>query len=202
MPNSRQPRNNITQKTHVSYKEAQEAVKTLLIWAGDNPEREGLQETPSRVVKAFGEYFSGYQQDPASILAKTFSSMHDYQDLVILKDIPFTSHCEHHIQPFHGYCHVAYYPKGAILGISKLARLVDIYAKRLQTQESLTMQIAHNLQTHLDPKGCAVFIKAQHQCMRLRGVKKQDSELITFKFTGVFEQQEQLKNHFFSLINS
>jgi len=202
MAHSHTPQKKPNEKNHVSHEEAIAAVKTLLAWSGDNPDREGLQETPSRVVKAFGEYFAGYQQDPATVLAKTFSSMNNYQDLILLKDIPFTSHCEHHIQPFYGHCHIAYYPKEAILGISKLARLVDIFAKRLQTQESLTMQIAHSLQTHLNPKGCAVFIKASHQCMRLRGVKKSNSELITFAFTGIFEQDKELKKDFFSLLES
>ena len=152
--------------------EAEEAVRTLIKWTGDNPDREGLIETPKRVVKAFEEYFAGYYQDPKNILEKTFSETSNYQEFVMLKDIDFRSHCEHHLAPIIGKASIAYLPNECVVGISKLARIVDVFTKRLQTQETMTAEIANSIQLHLKPKGVAIYLSAEHHCMSSRGVKK------------------------------
>ncbi len=147
-------------------------MRTLIAWAGDDPTREGLLDTPRRVAKAFGEFYSGYGQDPTEILDKTFKEVGGYDDIVLVRDIPFYSHCEHHMVPFVGKAHIAYYPHEGVVGLSKLARLVDVFARRLQTQENLTAQIIDALNEHLDPRGVAVMLEAEHMCMSMRGVQK------------------------------
>ena len=172
---------------HPTQQEAEAAVRTLIRWAGDDPLREGLLDTPKRVAKAYRELFSGYDMVPENVLSKTFSDVAGYKDMVIVRDIPFHSHCEHHMVPFHGMAHIAYIPDKGVLGLSKMARLVDLYARRLQTQETMTAQIAHSLDESLRPKGVAVMIEAEHMCMAMRGIGKQGSKTLTTTFTGLFE---------------
>lgn len=167
--------------------QVEDAVRTLLAWTGDDPQRNELAQTPARVAAAFGEYFSGYAADPMDELAATFQDTSDYNDMVLLRDIPFESHCEHHIAPFIGMAHVAYVPDGRIVGLSKIARVVEIFARRLQTQERLTAEIAEALMTGLSPKGVAVMMSAEHQCMSMRGVRQRGVSTITSRFTGCFE---------------
>ena len=178
--------------------EAEEAVRTLIKWTGDNPDREGLIETPKRVVKAFEEYFTGYYQDPKNILEKTFSETSNYQEFVMLKDIDFRSHCEHHLAPIIGKASIAYLPNECVVGISKLARIVDVFTKRLQTQETMTAEIANSIQLHLKPKGVAIYLSAEHHCMSSRGVKKAHVDMITTHFTGSFKDDKALQERFFS----
>lgn len=167
--------------------EAEEAVRTLIRWAGEDPSREGLLETPKRVAKAYRELFSGYDKAPEDVLSKTFTEVAGYKDMVIVKDIDFHSHCEHHMVPFYGKAHIAYIPDKGVLGLSKMARLVDLYARRLQTQETMTAQIAYALDESLRPKGVAVMIEAEHMCMAMRGIGKQGAKTLTTTFTGQFE---------------
>jgi GTP cyclohydrolase I len=181
--------------------EAENAVRTLLGWAGDNPDREGLKDTPRRVADAFEEYFAGYRQDPAEVLSKTFEEAGGYDDLVMLRDIRVESHCEHHIAPFLGVAHVAYLPNGRILGISKIARVVEIFAKRLQTQETLTAQIADAIETALQPRGVAVLIEAEHQCMSMRGVRQPGVKTITTRFTGALEADASYRDRFLQMVH-
>ncbi len=189
-------------KTNIEKEEAEQAVKTLIRWIGDNPNREGLKETPKRVIKAFKEHFSGYLEDPEEILLKTFEETEGYDDLVILKKIDFESHCEHHMLPIIGKASVAYLPDKRIIGISKLARIVNVFAKRLQTQEIMTAQIVKSIETYLRPKGTAVLIDAEHHCMITRGVKKKYSSMITTQFKGCFKDDLSLQNRFLSFINN
>ena len=184
-----------------SREEAMRAVKTLIAWAGDNPDREGLIETPKRVVKAYEEFFEGYKIDPTEILSKTFAEVEGYDEMVLIKNIRLESHCEHHIVPILGKAHVAYMPKKRVVGISKIARLVDVFAKRLQIQETLTSQIAETLQSVLDPLGVAVVIDASHQCMTTRGVHKSESSTVTKKMIGIFKEDKILQSQFMELIN-
>jgi len=184
-----------------SREEAEAAVRTLLLWAGDNPEREGLLETPARVAKAYGELFGGYADDPAEVLGRTFEEVAGYGDMVVVRDIPFFSHCEHHMVPIIGKAHVGYLPDGKVLGLSKIARVVDIFAKRLQTQESMTAQVAHSIQDVLEPQGVAVIIEAEHMCMAMRGIRKQGSTTLTSTFTGAFKDDPQEQVHFMTLVN-
>ena len=184
-----------------SREEAMRAVKTLIAWAGDNPDREGLIETPKRVVKAYEEFFEGYKIDPTEILSKTFEEVEGYDEMVLIKNIKLESHCEHHIVPILGKAHVAYMPKKRVVGISKIARLVDVFAKRLQIQETLTSQIAETLQSVLDPFGVAVLIDASHQCMTTRGVHKPESSTVTKKMIGIFKEDKILQSQFMELIN-
>ena len=179
--------------------QVEEAVRTLLAWTGDDPQRLELAQTPSRVAAAFGEYFSGYASDPMDELAETFQDKSDYNDMVLLRDIPFESHCEHHIAPFIGKAYVAYKPQNAVVGISKLARVVEIFAKRLQTQETMTAQICDAITESLAPMGTAVFIEAEHQCMSTRGVHHKHVTTITTQFTGVFKSDADLRNRFLSM---
>ena len=181
-----------------SREEAEEAVRTLIKWTGDNPDREGLIETPKRVVKAFEEYFAGYYQDPKNILEKTFSETSNYQEFVMLKDIDFRSHCEHHLAPIIGKASIAYLPNDCVVGISKLARIVDVFTKRLQTQETMTAEIANSIQLHLKPKGVAIYLSAEHHCMSSRGVKKAHVDMVTTHFTGSFKDDKALQERFFS----
>jgi GTP cyclohydrolase I len=180
--------------------EAEAAVRTLIRWAGDDPARSGLVDTPKRVVNAYNDFFKGYEQDPSKVLSRTFAEDSGYDDIVMLRDIDINSHCEHHMIPFLGKAHVAYFPTGRVVGISKLARVVEIYARRLQTQETMTAQITGAIDEALKPKGVAVMIEAVHQCMSLRGVQKPNVSTITTKFTGVFKTDAQLQNRFFTLI--
>jgi GTP cyclohydrolase IA len=179
--------------------EAEEAVRVLLRWAGDNPLREGLLDTPKRVVKSYEEFFAGYDDDPYAMLERTFEEVEGYDDIVMLRDIALESHCEHHMVPILGKAHIAYLPNQKVVGISKIARVVDAFAKRLQTQETLTSQIAKCLQDGLDARGVAVLIDAKHQCMTTRGVHKPDVATITTTFTGVF-QEERYERRFLGLI--
>ena len=181
-----------------SREEAEEAVRTLIKWSGDNPNREGLIDTPKRVVKAFEEYFSGYYQDPKNILEKTFSETSNYREFVMLKDIDFRSHCEHHLAPIIGKASIAYLPNDCVVGISKLARIVDVFTKRLQTQETMTAEIANSIQLHLKPKGVAIYLSAEHHCMSSRGVKKAHVDMVTTHFTGSFKDDKMLQDRFFS----
>ena len=183
-----------------SREEAMQAVKTLIAWAGDNPNREGLIETPKRVVDAYREFFDGYKMNPDEILSKTFEEVEGYDEMVIIKNIRLESHCEHHIVPILGIAHVAYMPNKKVVGISKLARLVDVYAKRLQIQETLTAQIAETIQRVLDPLGVAVLIDASHQCMTTRGVHKPESSTVTKRMLGVFKTDENVRSEFMELI--
>ncbi len=180
--------------------EAEAAVRTLLAWAGDDPAREGLLDTPKRVVNAYREFFIGYEQDPDAALARTFRDVGGYDDIVLLRDIDMTSHCEHHIIPFVGKAHIAYLPDVKVVGLSKLARVVEIYSRRLQTQETMTAQIAGSIDRALDPKGVAIMIDAEHQCMSMRGVQKQGVSTITTQFTGVFKTDAALQARFFNLV--
>ena len=183
-------------KLEVSDKQAEEAFKTILIWIGENPNREGLLETPKRVVKAFKEYFKGYNQNAALDLTKTFGDVEGYDDMVIEKNITLESHCEHHMAPIIGVAHVAYIPNKKVVGLSKLARTVDIFSKRLQTQERLTMQIAQTLMSALDAKGVAVTIDAAHQCMTMRGIKKERATTVTNYFLGSFKEDLSFQNRY------
>ncbi|MBC00995.1 MAG: GTP cyclohydrolase I FolE [Rhodobacteraceae bacterium] len=180
--------------------EAEAAVRTLLAWAGDDPTREGVLDTPKRVAKAYKEIFSGYDQDPAEHLKRTFEDVGGYDDIVLVRGIPFFSHCEHHMLPFVGEAHVAYYPTEGVVGLSKIARVVDIFAKRLQTQENLTAQITEAMDTHLAPRGIAVMLEAEHQCMTMRGVQKRGVSTITTQFTGVFRDDPSEQVRFMSLV--
>jgi GTP cyclohydrolase I len=182
--------------------EAEAAVATLLAWAGDDPSREGLQDTPARVVRAYEELFAGYGEDPAEILSRVFEEVEDYSDMVLVRDIPFVSHCEHHIAPFVGKAHIAYYPDGGVVGLSKLGRLVDLYARRLQTQETMTAQIVKALETCLQPRGAAVLIEAEHMCMSMRGVRKPGALTITMQFSGVFKTDPAEQARFLTLARS
>ena len=182
--------------------EAEAAVRTLLTWAGDNPEREGLRDTPARVAKAYEEFFCGYEIDPADHLTRTFEEVQGYSDIVLLRDIAFQSHCEHHVVPITGTAHVAYLPDSRVVGISKLARVVDAYARRLQTQETMTAQIADCIERTLRPKGVAVIVKAQHQCMTTRGVSKPGVAMVTRTMTGVFDGDPLMERRLMDLINA
>ena len=185
-----------------SRKQAEEAVKTLIEWAGDNPEREGLLETPKRVVNAYKEFFSGYDSKPEQILSKTFDEVEGYDEMVIVRNITIESHCEHHMVPFIGIAHIGYIPDKRIVGISKLARIADVFAKRLQTQEIMTAQIADTINEVLNPKGVAVVIDAQHQCMTTRGTHKTESSTITSRMLGLFRTNSNTRSEFMNLINS
>jgi len=183
-----------------SREEALEAVRTLIRWAGDDPEREGLLATPDRVVRSYGEFFSGYDEDPVALLQRTFEEMDGYDEIVTLKDIRFESHCEHHLAPIIGKVHIAYLPDNRVVGISKLARLVEVYAKRLQIQEKMTAQIANTLDEVLKPKGVAVVIEASHQCMTTRGVHKPGVSMVTSRMLGAFRNQPQTRQEFLAAI--
>ncbi|MAI76545.1 MAG: GTP cyclohydrolase I FolE [Pelagibacteraceae bacterium TMED65] len=190
----------ISHQNKVSRKEAEKAVETLIRWAGDDPNREGLRETPKRVINAYEEFFSGYKESADKYLSKTFEDVQGYKDMVLLKDIPFNSHCEHHMVPIVGIAHIAYIPVKRVVGISKLARTVEIFAKRLQTQETMTQQISTAIEKSMKPRGVAVYIKAVHQCMTTRGVEKPNVSTITNSFLGEFEKDLDLQKRFLSYI--
>ena len=185
----------------VSDQEAEEAFRTILTWMGEDPSREGLLETPKRVTKAFKEYFAGYGEDANKILEKTFGDVEGYDDMVVEKNISVTSHCEHHMAPIVGTAHVAYIPKERVVGLSKLARVVEVFSKRLQTQERLTMQIAQSLMSALDAKGVAVTIDAAHQCMTMRGIKKENATTVTNYFLGQFKEDLSIQNRYLRFIS-
>ena len=186
----------------ISDKEAEEAFKTILSWMGEDPNREGLLETPKRVVKAFMEYFKGYKEDPIQVLDKTFGDVDGYDDMVIQKNISVQSHCEHHMAPIIGKAHVAYIPNERVVGLSKLARVVEVFSKRLQTQERLTMQIANTLMQSLDAKGVAVTIDSTHQCMTMRGIKKEQATTVTNYYLGQFKEDLSYQNRYLRLISN
>ena len=191
----------IIEANKVSDKEAEEAFKTILTWLGEDPNREGLLETPKRVMKAYKEYFSGYKVDPSKILDKTFGDVDGYDDMVIQKNISIQSHCEHHMAPIIGKAHVAYIPKERVVGLSKLARVVETFSKRLQTQERLTMQVAKTLMESLDAKGVAVTIDSTHQCMTTRGIKKEKASTVTNYYLGQFKDDLSVQNRYLRLIS-
>tara|TARA_B000000475_G_scaffold64492_1_gene51617 strand:+ start:4498 stop:5121 length:624 start_codon:yes stop_codon:yes gene_type:complete len=182
-----------------SREEAMDAVRTLISWAGDDPKREGLIETPKRVVKAYEEFFAGYTQDPVKVLGKTFEDVKGYDDIVFLRDINIETHCEHHMVPILGKAHIAYLPKNKVVGISKLARVIEIFAKRLQTQETMTMQILNTIDDTLEPYGTAIMIDAKHQCMTTRGINKPNVSTVTTKFSGSFSNDTDLRQRFMQL---
>jgi len=185
-----------------SREEAEAAVRMLLRWAGDNPDREGLRDTPSRVVRAYEEFFAGYEQDPEDILRRTFEEVDGYDEMVLLRDIRLESHCEHHVVPIIGKVHVAYLPDRRVVGISKLARIVEVYSRRLQIQEKLTAQIANAINDVLQPKGVAVVIEAAHQCMTTRGVHKPGVTMVTSRMLGIFRDDPRTRREFLSLIHA
>ena len=185
----------------ISDDKAEEAIRTIIQWIGEDPHREGLKSTPTRVTKAFKEYFQGYKQDPKSFLTKTFNEVEGYDDMVIEKNISIKSHCEHHMAPIVGVAHVAYIPSKSVVGLSKLARVVEAYSKRLQTQERLTMQIANTIMEVLKPRGVAVTIDASHQCMTDRGIKKEKATTITNYFLGVIKDDLSFQNRYLRYIN-
>jgi GTP cyclohydrolase IA len=182
--------------------EAEAAVRTLILWAGDDPSREGLLETPKRVTKAFREFYKGYDEDARAILDRVFEEVEGYSDVVLVRDIPFYSHCEHHLVPFVGKAHIAYYPSKGVVGLSKLARVVDTYARRMQTQETMTAQIANVIDEVLKPRGVAVLIEAEHMCMSMRGVQKHGSSTITAQYRGLFENDANEQVKFFTMVKS
>ena len=188
-------------KDKISDEEAQEAFVKILKWMGEDPSREGLLETPKRVVKAFKEYFKGYKEDPTQILDKTFGDVEGYDDMVVQKNISVHSHCEHHMAPIIGKAHVAYIPKDRVVGLSKLARVVEVFSKRLQTQERLTMQIANTLMESLDAKGVAVTIDSTHQCMTMRGIKKEQASTVTNYYLGQFKEDLSYQNRYLRFIS-
>ena len=191
----------ILDANNVSDKEAEEAFKTILTWLGEDPTREGLLETPKRVMKAYKEYFAGYKVDPSKILDKTFGDVDGYDDMVIQKNISIQSHCEHHMAPIIGKAHVAYIPKERVVGLSKLARVVEVFSKRLQTQERLTMQVAKTLMESLDAKGVAVTIDSTHQCMTMRGIKKEQASTVTNYYLGQFKEDLSFQNRYLRFIS-
>ena len=190
----------LSKKAEVSDKQAEEAFKTILKWIGEDPNREGLIETPKRVIKAFKEYFKGYHQDAHADLSKTFGDVEGYDDMVVEKNITLESHCEHHMAPIIGVAHVAYIPNKKVVGLSKLARTVEVFSKRLQTQERLTMQVAKTLMNALDAKGVAVTVDASHQCMTMRGIKKEKATTVTNYFLGSFREDLSLQNRYLRYI--
>ena len=193
--------NKIIETSEVTDKEAEQAFKTILTWLGEDPNREGLLETPKRVMKAYKEYFGGYKVDPNKILDKTFGDVDGYDDMVIQKNISVQSHCEHHMAPIIGKAHVAYIPKDRVVGLSKLARVVEVFSKRLQTQERLTMQIANTLMESLDAKGVAVTIDSTHQCMTMRGIKKEQATTVTNYYLGQFKDDLSYQNRYLRFIS-
>jgi GTP cyclohydrolase I len=185
-----------------SREEAEAAVRTLIAWAGDNPSREGLADTPQRVVKAYEELFSGYGEDPGLALSRVFSQVDGYSDIVLVRDIPFFSHCEHHMAPFFGTAHIGYYPSHGVVGLSKLARIVDTFARRLQTQEAMSAQIIEAVDAALHTRGVAVMLDAEHMCMSMRGVKKHGVSTVTTQFSGVFRRDASEQVRFLTLLRA
>jgi GTP cyclohydrolase I len=198
--NSTKPK--VVEPTRPSREEAEAAIETLLRWAGDDPEREGLRETPARVARAFEDWFSGYKEDPEEYLTRTFEEVDGYDEMIVLRDIRFESHCEHHLAPIIGKAHVGYLPTHRVVGISKLARVVEAYARRLQVQEKMNAQIANTIQKVLEPKGVAVVIEAQHQCMTTRGVHKPGVTMVTSTMLGAFRKDPMTRREFLTIIGN
>ncbi|WP_419913694.1 GTP cyclohydrolase I FolE [Hoeflea sp.] len=194
--------NSKPQRQRPSRADAEAAVRILLEWSGDDPDREGLIDTPARVVRAYEEFFEGYNTDPADLLARTFEETGDYDDLIVLRDMRLESHCEHHVVPIIGKVHVAYLPANRVVGISKLARVVEVYAKRLQIQETLTSQIADTIQDVLQPRGVAVVVEAAHMCMTTRGIKKPGVSMVTRRLLGAFQTDPELRRDFLATISN
>ena len=194
--------NNSKQRRQSSKEEAQAAVRTLIEWAGDNPDREGLKGTPERVARAYQEFFAGYDQDPAALLTTTFEETAAYDEMIVLRNIRLESHCEHHLVPIIGKAHIAYLPAGRVVGISKLARLIEIFAKRMQIQETLTSQIAETLQEELKPDGVGIVIEAAHQCMTTRGIRKPGVSMVTSRMLGRFRDDPTVRQQFFEMIRN
>ena len=194
--------NNSKQRRRPSKVEAQAAVRTLIEWAGDNPDREGLKGTPERVARAYQEFFAGYDQDPAALLTTTFEETAAYDEMIVLRNIRLESHCEHHLVPIIGKAHIAYLPAGRVVGISKLARLIEIFAKRMQIQETLTSQIAETLQEELKPDGVGIVIEAAHQCMTTRGIRKPGVSMVTSRMLGRFRDDPTVRQQFFEMIRN
>ena len=192
--------NDITHPRRPSREEAEAAVRTLIRWAGDDPTREGLVETPRRVVKAYEQLFEGYGKDPSHALARVFEEAGGYDDLVLVRDIPFFSHCEHHMVPFFGKAHIGYYSSSGVVGLSKLARTVDVFSRRLQTQETMSAEIVQAIETNLKPRGVALMIEAEHMCMSMRGVQKAGASTVTTQFTGVFRDDPAEQTKFLALL--
>jgi len=201
-PDQEVDQKNQSRPTKPSREQAEEAVRTLLSWAGDDPSREGLKDTPSRVVRAYEEYFSGYSACPKALLERTFEETEGYDEIVLLRNIRFESHCEHHLAPIIGRAHIGYLPENRVVGISKLARLVDVYAKRFQIQEKMTAQIATTIQDVLKPKGVAVVIEAAHQCMTTRGVHKSGVTMVTSRMLGAFRSDPATRREFLAIIGN
>jgi GTP cyclohydrolase I len=202
-PLSARPAQPIADKSYVrrpSREEAEAAVRTLIRWAGDDPDREGLVDTPRRVAKAYEELFRGYRENAEGVLARVFEEVAGYDDMVVVRDIPFYSHCEHHMVPFVGKAHIGYYPAEGVVGLSKLARVVDVFARRLQTQETMTAEIVGAIDEALKPRGIAIIIEAEHMCMSMRGVQKQGSSTITTQFTGVFRDDPAEQARFLTMV--
>jgi GTP cyclohydrolase I len=193
---------NTSSRPRPTREEAEAAVRTLILWAGDDPDREGLIDTPARVVRAYEEFFSGYGEDPVELLARSFEETDGYDEMVVLRDIRLESHCEHHMVPIIGRAHIAYLPAGRVVGISKLARVLDAYAKRLQIQEKLTAQVANAINDVLKPKGVAVVIEAAHQCMTTRGVHKPGVSMVTSRMLGAFRDNPETRREFLAMIQS
>ncbi|MBB4076918.1 GTP cyclohydrolase I [Bartonella fuyuanensis] len=183
-----------------SLEEVEESIRTLLLWIGENPSREGLLDTPNRIAKAYRELFNGYSQSVEETLGTVFEEVSGYNESIIVKNIPFYSHCEHHMIPIIGKAHIAYLPNAKIVGLSKIARVVDIFSRRLQTQEAMTAQVAHALKTYLKPRGVAVLIEAEHMCMVMRGIQKQGSTTITKKFYGYYKKDQAAQTHFMMMV--
>jgi GTP cyclohydrolase I len=197
-----QPATAVASFVRPTHEEAMGAVRTLIAWAGDDPTREGLLETPHRVTKAYGEFFAGYEQDPAEILKKTFKEVGGYDDIVLVKDIPFFSHCEHHMVPIIGKAHIAYLPHDGVVGLSKLARLVEVFARRPQVQERLTSQIADLLMEKLTPRGVIVVLECEHMCMEMRGIRKVGARTVTSAVRGAFQSDGKVRAEAMALINA
>jgi GTP cyclohydrolase I len=195
-------RSAVVEPNRPSQEQAQDAIRTLLSYLGEDPTREGLLDTPGRVVRAYAELFSGYGEDPDRILDRVFEEVEGYQDIVLVRDMPFHSHCEHHMVPFFGKAHIAYYPSKGVVGLSKLGRLVEVYARRLQTQETMTAQIAQTMERVLEPRGVAIMIEAEHMCMSMRGVQKPGASTITTSFTGVFKNDPTEQVRFMTLVRA
>ncbi|WP_375613055.1 MULTISPECIES: GTP cyclohydrolase I FolE [unclassified Bartonella] len=191
---------NLSEKKRPSIEKVEEAIRTLLLWIGENPNREGLLDTPKRIAKAYRELFNGYSQSVKETLGTVFEEVSGYNEAVIVKNIPFYSHCEHHMIPIIGKAHIAYLPNAKIVGLSKIVRVVDIFSRRLQTQEAMTAQVAHALKTYLKPHGVAVLIEAEHMCMAMRGIQKQGSTTITKNFHGYYEKDQAAQAHFMMMV--
>jgi GTP cyclohydrolase I len=202
-PLSARPALPIADKSYVrrpTREEAEAAVRTLILWAGDDPDREGLVDTPRRVVKAYEELFRGYRENADDVLSRVFEEVAGYDDMVVVRDIPFSSHCEHHMVPFVGKAHIGYYPSEGVVGLSKLARVVDVFARRLQTQETMTAEIVAAIDEALKPRGIAIIIEAEHMCMSMRGVQKQGASTLTTQFTGVFRDDPAEQARFLTMV--